>query len=587
MAYNLPPPWDPGFCMPKNVNDEGLERRAFITKWQPRGSYDNPAVGTGGYAVPKYVLDEGYGQGTYTTKWMPSGSYAGPRVPNWLNRRPELVSAKRLPGGGTVATIAPLSDDEAPLPANFEDYGQRAAQILLSRVQAVPPKQRQEVLKQIMNKLDPSLWGRAQEIWRRYIAQGQTPAQALPLAIGRAMSAGLAAEVVGTGLRRSAPQAKSLLGLGCYGCAAILALGADEAADCQTQPGFSWIYGTQGTPGRWERTKAGATDVPFCKTPPAGGSTVDPTKVDSRDHTVPGQFFVGPFPFDDMLASRVWSSSGGGSANVATRGTSPDLMYPSTDPSATTGLSRGSSGVVHFLPINSDVLGWLRDRLTEKTDASGKTDAATTYPKMVSQLGIGGSTDWDKWFSAMGISPDTPIRQHVAWYLMTGIQPLVRTKHPKTGEDMVMHVMVQRVDPTKDWSSSNGLVLKVWLSRVPDPGVLASIWNTLVQIPATVVMPIRNTVVDTVKDLADLACDVLNSTLSGAQGQAAGAAAATAAGVPPQVGAAGAVIAQKSCGQQPPATAPVVPPSSILPYVLLGGGALVALAVLTKKKKKP
>lgn len=105
MPYNLPPPWDPGFAMPQNALDEGLQRQAFVTKEMPRGTYDQPSVGTGGYAVPKYVMDEGYGQGTFTSKWLPSGTYTTPKIPHWQNTRPAVVSEHKRPGGGRTIVI--------------------------------------------------------------------------------------------------------------------------------------------------------------------------------------------------------------------------------------------------------------------------------------------------------------------------------------------------------------------------------------------------------------------------------------------------------------------------------------------------
>lgn len=105
MPFNLPPPWDPGFAIPDNVRDEGLERRGFVTKQMPRGTYDQPNVGTGGYAVPQYVMDEGYGQGTFTTKWLPNGTVTIPMVPHYLNQRPQVVSEQVLPAGGRAVTL--------------------------------------------------------------------------------------------------------------------------------------------------------------------------------------------------------------------------------------------------------------------------------------------------------------------------------------------------------------------------------------------------------------------------------------------------------------------------------------------------
>lgn len=105
MPYNLPPPWDAGFALPQNVRDEGLERRAFVTKEMPRGTYDMPQVGTGGYAVPDYVMKEGYGQGTYTSKWLPPGTTTMPAIPHWLDNRPKVSSEKKMAGGGRKITI--------------------------------------------------------------------------------------------------------------------------------------------------------------------------------------------------------------------------------------------------------------------------------------------------------------------------------------------------------------------------------------------------------------------------------------------------------------------------------------------------
>lgn len=108
MAYRLPPPYDPGYAMPKNALNEGLERRAFITKWTPRGTYDNPTFNnSGGYALPAYVQQEPYGQEAKVTDWQPGGTYNGPRVPHWLNQRPRITNVAPAPGGGKAVTIRP------------------------------------------------------------------------------------------------------------------------------------------------------------------------------------------------------------------------------------------------------------------------------------------------------------------------------------------------------------------------------------------------------------------------------------------------------------------------------------------------
>lgn len=254
MAYNLPPAWDPGFALPDNVRDEGLERRGFVTKQMPRGTYDMPKVGSGGYVLPPNVQAEGYGQGTYTTKWLPRGYY-DVKVPHWLNQRPLLLSDSRLPGSrrgrkavmaapimvqpdnqGTAVAVSGLGDD---LPPVFTRYGQRAADILIRSVAGLPQPAAKAKLKQIMDAVDPTLWGRTAQLTRGYMDQGLQGWDALRAGLATAMSAGIAAEIIRTGLSRTAPQARSLLGLGCYGCAA--ALGATPAAAAPFAFGFQAV----------------------------------------------------------------------------------------------------------------------------------------------------------------------------------------------------------------------------------------------------------------------------------------------------------------------------------------------------------
>lgn len=245
MAYNLPPPWDPGYALPDNVRDEGLERKAYVTKWMVRGTYDAPRVGSGGYVLPPNVQAEGYGQGTYTTKWLPRGYYDG-RVPHYLNRRPAVIADRRIGPRMRAVTYAPPvavqpfdqgqavavsgTDDLHPV---FTNYGERAANILLSAVSGLPQQQAKAKLKMLMDRIDPTLWGRTAELTRRYMAQGLAGIAALRAGLAMAMGSGIAAEIIRTGLSRRAPQARSLLGLGCYGCAA--ALGADVATFSNAQ----------------------------------------------------------------------------------------------------------------------------------------------------------------------------------------------------------------------------------------------------------------------------------------------------------------------------------------------------------------
>jgi hypothetical protein len=579
MAYNLPPAWDPGFVMPKNVIDEGLERRAFVTKWMPRGTYDDSTDGTAGYMVPQYVKDEGIGQGAFVTKWQPRGTYNGPRIPHWLNQRPVVTRVQNLPGGGRKVTVQAMGDDDAPFPKPFEDYGAKAAQALISRVATLPPGQRQATLRAIMDTVDKSLWNRTQTIFHRYVRERKiSPGDAFPLALARALSAGIAAEIITTGLRGTAPQAKSLLGLGCYGCMAALG----EDASCQLTPGYSWVpdatVNGQMVPGHWQRTARGATDVPYCPAGAPPGTPVVTTAPVIRSHQEE-TFMVGPFEFQlAELKDRSWEPGSFG-ADKANRATSPDLMFLSPDLLKPIPAQPAGSPVHRITP---EILTWLRDRLTEAKDAEGKTDNLVHY----TDTG-GGSAgyaypeiDAIAWFNAMGIQPPMPLRMHALWWLRTTISPFARTKHPTTGKDLVLHVQLKKLDNAAPWDLvKNPTVLKVWLSRVPDAGIL----DNLLKIPSAIASGASvagETVKDGLEVLGNLACEAFG----GALGQAAGAAAATVVGVPPQAGAAGVSIAQQACDKPPPPPPP--PPSSILPTVLIAGGALIAIVLLTGKKKK-
>lgn len=238
MAYNLPPPWDSGYAIPDNVRDEGLERRGFVTKQMPRGTYDNPRVGSGGYVLPANVRAEEYGQGTYTTKWLPRG-YVDAPPPIALNQRPRVLADRRVAGRTRAVRFAapimvqPQNQGSAvavsgdDLPPQFVTYGERAADKLLQSVAGIPWPTAKARLKATMDAIDPTLWTRAATLTQQYMAQGYRGIAALRAGLAGAMSTGIAAEILRAGMSRTAPQARSLLGLGCYGCAA--ALGAPVA----------------------------------------------------------------------------------------------------------------------------------------------------------------------------------------------------------------------------------------------------------------------------------------------------------------------------------------------------------------------
>jgi hypothetical protein len=103
----LPPPWQPGYALPSNVADEGLQRHAYVSAMTPRGTFDDPNIAANtGYATPGYVKSEPYGQGARTTKMARRGTYDGPRVPHWLNRSAPSLGEYNMTPIGIAAVLA-------------------------------------------------------------------------------------------------------------------------------------------------------------------------------------------------------------------------------------------------------------------------------------------------------------------------------------------------------------------------------------------------------------------------------------------------------------------------------------------------
>jgi len=221
---NYPPSWRPGYALPGNVQAEGVERRAFVTKWSPRGTYDSSVNPTGGYAQPAYVMAEGVGQGTFTTDWVSDGTYMGPKIPHWSNRQPNVsISSSGPASGGQYVKIKPgklsglggVSGSGVASGKLFPAYGQAAATQILSRVNKLPPAQRKVALQQILNSVDPSLWSKVASTTNQHIRRGAQPMKALHAAISQHFAAGIGNEVVALG-KGHRPRKGSHLGLGFY-----------------------------------------------------------------------------------------------------------------------------------------------------------------------------------------------------------------------------------------------------------------------------------------------------------------------------------------------------------------------------------
>ncbi len=101
-------------------------------------------------------------------------------------------------------------------------YGKESARFLIARSRALPPRERKAALKKVLDAIDPSLWSRAEHRAGKAMGVGMPPEQALERGLAAAMSDGAIRELVQVGQKKQAPRLRSLLGMGCFGCGAVL-----------------------------------------------------------------------------------------------------------------------------------------------------------------------------------------------------------------------------------------------------------------------------------------------------------------------------------------------------------------------------
>lgn len=530
--YNLPPSWNPGYADPGSVLDEGLERRAFVTQQAPRGTFDNPSVGTAGYAVPRSIVAQGYGRGAAVTSWLPRG-YVGPGVPHWLDQQFSRITGEAPASNGGVKITMETLGDSAPYGSAqssvFTQYGRRAAAALISSVQRLPANKRAAAIRQAMDKVDPSLHARAGRYAERARAQGATAPAALAHGIAAAMTEGMLAELKRTGSSRTAPQRRSLLGLGCYGCAAALGATKDATANKTSVVSsfLSSILASGPQPGD-------------CS---ADGKLIFDGTTRAWRHLRAGE-----------VCGRITSSTSSGAASGGVTSTNTDGTPVSTEyvelaPGITFPAAMRAGAQRNYVPsaLPSETRAKIRSWWTTSA-ASGilfrLTSTQYTPFKAV----------WD----AIGIK----VGDKVNFRAITGGQRLLKFKHPKTGEDWAAtvaitpdrtHVLV-KVQPVPD---------KSWLEK-------------LISVPVKLITAAAEVVQTALETVAELGCQLVSSP------GAAGAAAAASGGA----AAVGVAIASGFCPGSPtgPAVPPPPPTTDYTIPVVLGAGAL-ALLVIAKKKK--
>jgi hypothetical protein len=614
-AFNVPPPWDPGFALPDNVRDEGLQRHAFVSDMLPRGTYDNVNPGTGGYNIPSYVQKEGTGRGTYTSKMAPRGSYAGPVVPAWLNKHPVQVQGNgRVAGVQTYIGLGSSDDLESStqeIPEPYKSFGTKAARILIGGVSGIPASHRTSHLKAVMDHLDKSLWSRTAKISQRYQRQGMPLQQAFPAALARGLSTGLLAETMayGTGkktLKRRAPAPNSLIGVGCYGMGAMGddaapvtapvsragALGASVLAKlvsaikpCTPPPGLTW-NGTAYVDSVWWQTPKAAPGCPDPATVP----------IQSANYTDPNTYFMLKMPDGSMPPMKIRAHN----KTIAWKlvGTPPNS-------------NPGGIIAVPTSTIGPDAKTWLKKVLTS---GGGDFYAMSSIPDKVKLKYAGPlpgqAGPWNAQLAAilrpLGITPGTSIN----WSRLTGETALARAKHPTSGDDYILRLVLDRVSPTNTpddglpgaynatVKSSTGIAqpastsdqiqsmihdstvtnpLALWVEWVPRPqSFLSSVWDGLTWLATEFIAVISATL----GAIGSLVC----ATMASPNAPAGAAVMGTAVGVPPQAAAGGANIARQACA--PPVPAYLPPPDSGWGLPLLIAGGVAAVAILAGRKGK-
>lgn len=544
--FRLPPPWNAGYALPQNVDDEGLERHAYTTAWAPRGSFDDPKVGDAGYAVPAYVKEEGYGVGAMTTRWAPRGSYAGPKVVHWLDKQSaQVVGRKPLPGGATQLQIKALAGTEASAtggPAPLTSYGMKTSAALIDAVKMMPPDLRDSQLKKALDRVDPKLYAAGGALASADAKAGLQPTVALQRGLAVAMTKGMANELVGLG-KGKAPPKKTQLGAVC----SRMGLGEDPV-----RAGFCWIPATATVPGHWERMRAGQT---ACANAAPAGSTA-PTV---RDHTAGGGSAGGV---------TVTDSSG----NVVK--TPPPRPAPPPEPAS----DQKFVQIGPFLiPTN---VGAYRDHRTLTDEKKAYVDqniaiAAKSGGVSIAEMKTGkypfvkfkspNGEDWGLFYQESDGTQKTSRG--------TTIPAGTVVSYHKIAPTMLGNILGDAWDSVKDAAEWVGGAIA---------SVFKKIWAGIKWVAAKVVDFVK----EAVEFVKDAACKVFSSPVGQLAGAAAGAYVGGPAGA--QAGAAGAQLIAQSCADAPatPPQLPAPPPeNNLMPLLLIGGAGIAAYFLLGGKKK--
>jgi hypothetical protein len=219
-------PWDPGYSLPKYLKQENpVAKDAVTTPWMTRRTMTPVPKGLklGGYVQPAYLKRERIGGQAYTTPWLPRGTV--PRNQTNMQRGLDYTQAEAISQGlgdnmldsntlsgntlskntlqGSTLHGSTINGKEIAREANpISDYGKRVSAIIMDEFRTLPHGQREKALRELLGKIDPSLFSKVMNEQRQFKAQGVAPKAALQHALARSFSEGFTKEIMRLGKER-------------------------------------------------------------------------------------------------------------------------------------------------------------------------------------------------------------------------------------------------------------------------------------------------------------------------------------------------------------------------------------------------
>jgi len=569
--FKLPPAYDPSlnYAIPKYMKDEGLTNRAVVTKWAPRGTYDDPNAfdpsWDKAYAVPEYVLDEGYGQGAKVSEWPPRGFYVGA-----VKTAARIKSAQKALGDVALAQPAPA-----------QRFGRQAAGKILAQVRALPAAARKKQLRALLDRIDPRLWDRVYRLTREYSEQrGVAVGQALELALARALSQ-TAISALGDVVATKA--GTSLLTTTALATATSTQF---KAGDCTADGKFIWRIASTGA-GYWDRLRVGeqctavtSSAGPTIRTDGGGGINIGPTTVMKiGPFTIPvvrpGNTYTWGLDSYEKLPADV--------AQMIGEALRKRIDYPGRSNWVTI-----RQPMTLFAPGSSyDMQGYQSGQPTDTIIRASWPPVAPWGQTWLTQLG---------WLAKLGFSTGETYEDRYNGFDRSRNAPIAQFDHPETSEKYGLWMRLQPVGPdipaaaastiskstgkeTPITYSTKSFALQFTVAPLPTKSVLGDFFDWILKYIKKLIVVFYDAVQDVGKELSDALCAMAMTPGGPAAAAAAGGAAGAAATAATTVLLAGKCpVPQQQIQQQAG--------GNLLPLAIAGAG-VAAIYYLTRKKASP